>query len=71
MFDAKWPDNKWIKTDEIRHLKTTETATDTWKIGDRTDSPSKETAKKHVRSAQETMNRLLEELDEYDDFECG
>jgi len=59
------------KTNEIQHLKTTETEIGAWKIGDRTDSPSKETAKKHVESAQETMNRLLEELDEYDDFECG
>ena len=62
---------EWLKTDEIGQYKTTRTVPPPLNIGDRTDSPSKENAVKHVQEAQAKLSELLEEKDAYDNFECG
>ena len=62
---------EWVKTDEVSQYKTTRTVPSPLNIGDRTDSPSKGHAVKHVQEAQAELAELLEEKDAYDNFECG
>ena len=60
-----------VKTDEIAHYRTTETDATSLKIGNRKDSPSKETAAAHIQEAKAKLEELLEAEGEYDDFECN